>query len=49
MDWEVALEKFHCSEDEEEFHERFMIIQRMNAEPEFAKKIAANYKPVFDI
>ena len=33
---EEAAELFICAEDEEEFHERFFMIQRMNADDAFA-------------
>ena len=34
---------FICSEDEEEFHERLLMVQRMNADDAFADQVMQRY------
>ena len=43
MDAEQAAQLFICSEEEEEFHERFLMIQRMNVDEPFADQVMERY------
>lgn len=43
LDEETAARMFICDEDEEEFHERFLLIQRMNADAPFAALVMERY------
>ena len=36
-----------CSEHEIEFHERLLLIQRMNANDSFANEVVSYYKPPY--
>lgn len=43
MDPDRAAQLFICDEEEEEFHERFLMIQRMNADVAFASRVMERY------
>ena len=43
MDEESAARLFICDDDEEEFHERLLMIQRMNGDDVFATKVMEKY------
>ena len=43
LDEESAARMFLVGEDEEEFHERLFMIQRMNADTPFADKVMQQY------
>lgn len=36
-----------CSQEETEFHERFMILTRMHFDRGFAESVVANFKPPY--
>lgn len=36
-----------CSPDETEFHERLLLIQRMNANDSFANEVVEHYRPPY--
>jgi hypothetical protein len=36
-----------CSQEETEFHERFMILTRMHFDRAFAEQVVANFKPPY--
>ncbi len=46
MDAETGARLFVCSEDEEEFHERLLMIQRMNADDGFADQVMQHYNQI---
>ena len=43
MDPESAAQKFFCDEDEEEFFERLLLIQRMNGDATYADQVMDKY------
>ena len=47
MDPKTAGELLSCNEETEEFHERWIIIQRMNTDEEFAREVVKYFKPPY--
>ena len=47
MSAEEAALILGCDEDEEEFHERFMIMNRMHFEPKFCNEVVMHYNPPY--
>ena len=47
MDAETAAKLLGCGEEEEDFHERFLIIQKMNTDTEFAKEVVKLFNPPY--
>ena len=45
MDAETAGKLLSCSEEEEEFHERFQILMRMHTDEKYTEEVVSHFKP----
>lgn len=49
MDAETAGKLLSCSEEEEEFHERFQILMRMHTDEKYTEEVVSYFKPQYTL